>query len=221
MAGFDLAHAEGGRRLGAVLVRIGYAARALHSELVPAQGPVVLVSNHTGFLDGPVVFCLTPRPVHFLVKRSYFASLWGVVLRGVGQIPITQHSGDREALQAARSVLSQGGCIGVFPEGTRGSGSVTSAQQGAAWLALQAGATIVPAATLGTRGTGSGRESWPKPRGVIRVVFGEPFTLDDIEGTGRVRLAGATERIRERLAAHVQSAVAETGLPLPEDIPAP
>lgn len=219
--GFDPAHVAGGRRLGSVLARVAYDARALDRSNVPSHGPVVIVSNHTGFLDGPMVFCLAPRPVHFLVKRSYFTSVWGVVLRGVGQIPITQHTGDRQALQAAQSVLSGGGCVGVFPEGTRGSGSVQTAQQGAAWLAVQSGAMIVPTATLGTRGTGSGRESWPRPRGTIRVVFGEPFGVIDIPGTGRERLRVATELIRTRLADQVHDAVRRTGLPLPQDTPAP
>lgn len=214
---FDVAHVEGGRRFGAWLAPTIYAARALHADLVPAAGPIIVVSNHSGFLDGPLVFCLCPRPLHFLVKRAYFASVWGAILRQVGQIPITQDSGDREALQAARSVLAQGGAVGVFPEGTRGSGTVQSAHHGAAWLAIQSGAVIVPAATLGTRGTGGARESWPKPRAPLRVVFGEPFRVDNVSGSGRERLRQATELLRVRLAAHVDAAVVETGMTLPAD----
>lgn len=219
---FDRHWADRGRRIGNRLGRAIYKVQVLHPDRLPTDGPVVLVSNHTGFLDGPVVFCLAPRTVHFLVKRSYFKSVWGRILTGVGQIPIEQRTGDREALAIAKSLLADGHVVGIFPEGTRGAGTVESAHQGAAWLALQTGATIVPAATLGTRGTGSGRESWPKPRSPIAISFGEAFDLPDFKGVpGRQKLTLATEEIRTRLVEQVQAAVAETGLQLPTDAPPP
>lgn len=217
---FDRGWSDRGRGIGNRLVRFGWRAKALHPERVPRTGPVLIISNHTGFLDGPLVFCLAPRTVHFLVKKSYFESVWGRLLRGMGQIPIEQRTGDRQALAVAKSLLSDGHALGIFPEGTRGAGTVESAHQGAAWLALQTGATIVPAATLGTRGTGRGRESWPKPGSTLRVVFGEPFDLPAYEGVpGRQKLQLATEEIRSRLAEHVHAAVDETGLKLPVDAP--
>lgn len=219
---FDRGWADRGRRIGNRVARTIYRVKVWHPERVPAAGPVIVVSNHTGFLDGPAVFCLAPRTVHFLVKRSYFKSAWGRVLTGVGQIPIEQRTGDRQALAAAKSLLADGHVVGIFPEGTRGSGTVESAHQGTAWLALQTGATIVPAATLGTRGTGSGRESWPRPRSPIAISFGEPFELPDYTGVpGRKKLELATEEIRGRLATQVRAAVAETGLALPTDAPPP
>ncbi len=206
-----------GRRLGWFLVHLIYEGKALHSERIPKTGPVIIVSNHSAFLDGPVVFCLAPRTLHFLVKRAYFSSAWGVILRTMGQIPIDQHTADRRSLMAARSALRRGDAVGIFPEGTRGSGgSVEQAQQGAAWLALQTGALIVPAATLGTRGDAASKESWPAPRAKVRVVFGEPFALHTPKGlTGRDRLAHATETLRTRLAAHVRAAAGETGMAPP------
>ncbi|AKU16912.1 lysophospholipid acyltransferase family protein [Luteipulveratus mongoliensis] len=209
-----------GHQLGQVLAPILYDARRRHIEHVPSSGPVVLVSNHSGFLDGPLVYCLAPRPVHFLVKRSYFSTALGVLLRGVGQIPIDQNSADRTALAAARAVLERGGAVGVFPEGTRGAGDVRAVQQGAAWLALQADAPVVPVACLGTRGMGAARSSWPRLRGHLEVVFGEPFSVTsgaDVPGRERLRLA--TETLRDRLAAHVADAVERTGMPLPGDEP--
>lgn len=119
---------------------------------MPSRGPVILVANHVGFIDGPLGFITSPRPVHFLVKRAYFVGPVGWLLRGVGQIPITQRSADREALTSAREVLRAGGVVGVFPEGTRGSGEVASAQQGAAFLALGTKAVVVPVALSGTAG---------------------------------------------------------------------
>lgn len=214
--------AAAGRRLGRVVAPTLYAVRREGTGLVPAGGPLVVVSNHSGFLDGPLIYCTFPRPVHFLVKRSYFASRFGPILRRVGQIPIEQSTGDREALAAARQVLARGGVVGVFPEGTRGAGVVEKAQQGAAFLALQSDAAVLPVACLGTRTAGAGRDAWPRPRSRLAVVFGEPFRLsDDDGGPGRERLRRATEALRSGLVEHVHAAVEQTGLPLPGDAPPP
>ena len=208
--------ASPGRRLGWLLAHLVYDGRAVHGDRIPRSGPVIVISNHSAFLDGPVVFCLAPRTLHFLVKRAYFSSAWGTVLRKMGQIPIDQHSADRRALMTAKSALERGDAIGIFPEGHRGAGTVEAAEQGAAWLALQTGALIVPAATLGTRTTTGNKDTWPKPRGTIRVVFGEPFALHPTPGAnGRERLGIATEQLRARLAAHVEASVGETGMSLP------
>lgn len=211
--------AEGCRRFGLGLAHLLYEVKALHSERMPADGPVIVVSNHVGFLDGPMVFIFTPRPLRFLVKRSYFASLWGFFLRITGQIPIDQNNADREALATARKTLAAGGGIGIFPEGTRGAGAVQTAQQGAAFLAQATGARIVPVAVLGTKGTG-GRDSWPKLRAPLRIVIGEPFALPKYSGVpGRERLRLSTEELRSRLASHVDAATQETGLTLPVGTP--
>lgn len=205
---------DAGRRFGRIAAPALYAVRALHAERMPTSGPVVVVSNHVGFLDGPMVFIFSPRPLRFLVKRAYFGSMWGVLLRAMGQIPIDQNSADRTALMTAREVLRSGGGVGIFPEGTRGAGTVQVAHQGAAWLAQQTGAQLVPIAVLGTQGTG-GSDSWPRLRSRLRLVVGEPFALaTDAEGTARDRLRRATEELRERLAEHVAAAQAETGLRL-------
>ena len=40
-------------------------------ENVPVDGPVVVVANHIGVIDGPLAASLVPRPAHFLVTVSY------------------------------------------------------------------------------------------------------------------------------------------------------
>ncbi|MDQ2758724.1 MAG: 1-acyl-sn-glycerol-3-phosphate acyltransferase [Actinomycetota bacterium] len=211
-----------GRRLGRVVVPSVYHCVVRGRDHVPAEGPLVLVANHSGMLDGPLVMSLAPRAVTFLVKQEMFHGGVGSVLRGVGQIPIDRTTGDRRALDAARAVLARGGVVGVFPEGTRGAGDVQQVNQGATWLALQTGARVVPVCVLGTRVAGRSADALPRVRARVVADFGQPFDLEvDPALPGRARLVSATDLLRERLAAHVARATASDGARPVVDPPRP
>lgn len=165
---------------------------------VPDPGPLVVVANHSAMIDGPVLFGLLGRRSVFLVKREMFDGPLGWFLLRVGQLPVRRGEPDRAPLLAAVRVLRAGGVVGVFPEGTRGAGAVTSAQHGAAWLARAAGAALLPVACRGTRRQESGRRRF-RPR--VDVLVGEPFPVP--AGKGRAALTAATDRVRSQLTALV------------------
>jgi 1-acyl-sn-glycerol-3-phosphate acyltransferase len=197
-----------------------YDTHVAHRERMPRSGPVIAVVNHTGFLDGPFTFGFLPRPGHFLVLDKTFTGWMGAILAGSGQIPLSQAHGDRRALGQGLEVLRRDGLLGIFPEGGRGRGDLSAAGKGAAWLALQSGAPVVPVACLGTRRTGELAASWPRLRSRLVLDLGEPFTIAPIAGVpGRVRLERAAEEVRTRHAAHVGEAADRHGIPLPTDIP--
>jgi 1-acyl-sn-glycerol-3-phosphate acyltransferase len=191
-------------------------------DQVPAAGPVLLASNHLGFLDGPMLVGVAPRFTQCLVKQEMFHGPLGAVLRSARQIPVDRSGGDRVALQRALSVLADGGCVGVFPEGTRGRGDVGEVRQGVAWLALRSGAPVVPVACLGTRRTGESTSQLPRLFRRLDVVFGEPVQVRARPGVpGRVALVQATEALRDRMADNVEQALRITGQILPEDLGGP
>ena len=98
---------QAGRRLASVLVRTGWSVHVHGAKQAPAAGGVI-ASNHTNFLDGPLLLGAAPRPVHCLSKRELFRGPVGWVLRGVGQIPINREGPDREAVSAALQLLRDG-----------------------------------------------------------------------------------------------------------------
>ncbi|HLS03373.1 MAG TPA: lysophospholipid acyltransferase family protein [Actinomycetales bacterium] len=186
---------------------------------VPRRGPIVLVANHIGVLDGPLLLGVFPRPVHFLVKEEMFSGPIGWLLKKAGQISVDR-SGGRAALAAGLGVLKRGGVVGVFPEGVRGTGTVAAARAGAAWLAVQGNATVIPVAILGTRRTGESVGHVPRVRRRFAMIIGHPIAMPAAVGTSkREAVALASVAVQNGLARHVARAVEATGYQLPQDEP--
>ena len=207
-----------GRPIAWFFVHIYYRTQIRGKGYVPRKGPAVIIANHVGFIDGPVATGVTPRYMNVLVKAEMFVNVFGVILRGSGQIEVEQ--GGREALARGRAVLQRGGVVGVFPEGTRGMGNAASLAGGAAWLALHGGAPVVPLALLGTRLTGESVNVVPRPGRRLIAEFGEPIALDlprDLRG--RERQQRAEEIVAEALRAHVARVAAGAPIKLPLDDP--
>ncbi|WP_084078372.1 1-acyl-sn-glycerol-3-phosphate acyltransferase [Demequina sp. NBRC 110057] len=183
---------------------------------IPADGPVIIVGNHVGLIDGPVLHGVIPRGSHFLIGSHMFRGALGVLLRGAQQIEVVDSG--RDALARGLAVLRRGDVVGVFPEGTRGAGRADAVHGGAAWLAIQSGAPIVPTALVGTRHTGEPTGVWPRPGRRILVEFGEPFSLDLDEALrGRARQEAAQRLLAEALRERIDATLATTDLTLPAD----
>lgn len=206
------------RHVGRFLARVYWNTRIVGAEKVPATGPVIVASNHTGIIDGPLLHGCLPRGSHFIVKQEFFDSKIGFLMRWAGQIPVDRSNG-RAALQVAEVFLTEERVVGIFPEGSRGSGAVNQARAGVAWLAARTGAPVVPVACLGTRPRGAKRGYVPRPRSRLTVVFGDPIVppIADESLSNRDKLRIAMDVIRSGLADHVAQAVRDTGIELPDD----
>jgi 1-acyl-sn-glycerol-3-phosphate acyltransferase len=211
------------RAVGTLFARGLWNSRVIGAENVPTTGPVLFAANHASIMDGPLLYGVTPRAAHFLVKKEMFEGsavnrFVGWSLLQAGQIPIDRTRGDRDALQSVLAVLAAGGAAGVFPEGTRGRGDAASVRSGIAWIALQSGAPVVPVACLGAHRAGEKPRSVPPLRRKLSFCFGEPYTVVKDPGVpGRVALADAVEQVRVKLSSHVLDSLQRTGIQLPED----
>ena len=164
-----LAHA-----VAKVLFRVGVSGR----EHIPATGPVLLVGNHSSFLDPPLVGAVITRHLTYMAKAELFkVPFLGALISRVNAKPVRREGGYAAALRVALRTLQEGGALVMFPEGTRGpEGTLREPKPGAAMLAVMSGATVVPAYI-----EGSGR-AWPRgqalPKPVkIRIRFGAPLTF--------------------------------------------
>lgn len=195
----------GVRLVGRGLARSALRLRVEGTEHVPTTGPVLLAGNHSGILDGPLVFFVSPRPASLLTKSEVFVGVWARACGWLGLIPVHRGQPDRAALKAGLQVLQAGGALGVFPEGTRGSGAFDAVADGLAYLALRSGAAVVPIAVHGTGAALPRGRVVPRLRAPVRVVFGPPIALQTTgDPRARSTVRTAAEQLRLALVDHLR-----------------
>jgi 1-acyl-sn-glycerol-3-phosphate acyltransferase len=153
-------------------------------ERVPAEGPVLVASNHLSYFD-PIAVAnlvdLAGRRVRFLAKSELFENrVMATVLRRMGQIPVVRGTGDTAALDAAAAALRKGRCVAVFPEGTISDDlNPMAGKTGLARLARAAGVDVVPVGVWGThRVIPAGDHKAKRLRTPVVVVAGDPITVE-------------------------------------------
>src|ERR1700761_5019396 len=96
------------RRLAQLLLRLVFRLRLVGLDKIPTTGPVLIAGNHSGFLDGPIVMIMLPRPSAFLVKSELYNTGFRPVLNFARQIPIHRGEPDRTNLRRGLEVLRAG-----------------------------------------------------------------------------------------------------------------
>ncbi len=83
--------------------------------------PFIVLGNHTSNWDPAIVqYVVSPYPCYFLTSNCYFRlPIVGRLLTIFGAIPKIQFYPDMRSARRIREVLSQGGVVGIFPEGRR------------------------------------------------------------------------------------------------------
>ncbi|WP_313814410.1 lysophospholipid acyltransferase family protein [Glutamicibacter sp.] len=175
------------------------------------SGGYILCPNHLTEIDPLVVghaIYSNGRLPRWMAKESLFKPpVLGWIMRETGQVPVARSaSGAGESLKAAKKVLDAGGVVVIYPEGTLTRDPdlwPMVGRTGAARLALQTGAPVVPMAHWGDH------EFLPRyskkiylfPRKHVTVSVGQPVDLDDLRSGPRTRkvLEEATERIMDSI----------------------
>jgi 1-acyl-sn-glycerol-3-phosphate acyltransferase len=140
------------RGLAKLVLRLWFRVKVSGSEHIAPQGPIIVAANHKNFLDPFFIGTAIRRRVRFMAKAELFEGPLGWLLPRVGAFPVRRGGADAEAMDTAREILSAGGLVVLFPEGTRieAPDALGSPHHGADRLALETGAPIVPAAITGT-----------------------------------------------------------------------
>lgn len=146
---------------------------------MPLSGGVLLAMNHLGGADVAVVVGFAPRPLEAIGKSEIMNwPVLGRLAQAYGMIPVRRGEPDRETLTAALAVLQVGGALLIAPEGRESlTGALEAAKGGAAFLAVQAQAPIVPIAITGTAWANVLAHWRRLRRPRVTLAFGPPFTL--------------------------------------------
>jgi 1-acyl-sn-glycerol-3-phosphate acyltransferase len=161
----------------------------------------VYASNHTSYMDTPVIFAALPFQFRILAKKE----LWPIAFIGwyldrSGQIPIDTANphATMSSLGVGVKALRGGTSLFVFPEGGRTeTGQLKPFLSGAAYLAIRAQAPVVPIALTGVYDLLPihTRHFYP---GQLTLSVGEP-----------IETKGMTPRQTEELSARLKCAIGE------------
>jgi 1-acyl-sn-glycerol-3-phosphate acyltransferase len=182
----------------APLLRVFWRLRVYDAEHLPVRQGFVLAPNHLSLIDPwPLSYPFFPRQLRFMAKADLFRFPLRTALRTLGAFPVRRGRGDIDALETAAEIVRDGEIVLVFPEGTRlGKTDWTKLREpfhrGAALVALQADAPLVPMAMMGTDRLGRFSR--------IRILCGPPVDIDDLRELPRREAAvTATQRLRTAL----------------------
>lgn len=202
-----------GKRLLFPFYRLVYRIRVVGRENLPASGPALLCSNHIAAKDPVLLGVVLRRQVFYMAKEELFRNPFiGAVLRALGAFPVARGTGGADALKNAADLLGENAVVGVFIEGTRSkTGELGRPKTGAALLAYQTHAPVVPVCITGAAG-GIVR---PFRRTVIR--FGPPIPDQalDLRDDSSLRLRRASRAIMAGIAALRAQSLEDLGLPAP------
>jgi len=176
-----------------------YRLRAKGRENLPIATGYVLACNHVSSFD-PWALGMPLWPKRFLRFMAKSELYWWpltIVLKGAGAFPVRRGQRDVAAIETAVRLVQEGHVVAMFPEGTRRTKGLVKKwearpRSGAARIALESGAPLVPAAVKGTdKLTRLGR---------LSVAYGAPVEIDDLRGQEIVAAAHeATERLMARI----------------------
>jgi 1-acyl-sn-glycerol-3-phosphate acyltransferase len=155
--------------------------RVVGRENIPAQGPYIVVLNHTSVVDTPVL--LVNFPVQkwrfFAVEKWRKHPIYGPIMAWLGAIYIARDTVDRSQLREALAALQAGTVFGLAPEGSRSfTGEMMAAKEGAAYLASRANVPVLPVGLVNNDVLFANVKRLRPTK--IEVRIGEPFTLPDL-----------------------------------------
>ncbi len=174
-------------------------------ENLPTRGPCVLVFNHVGNFDPPLLFTLIRRrDATGLVADNYRERpFYRFIVQGSGGTWLKRGASDRAALETALPLLRSGWLVRIAPEGRRSPNrSLIQGKPGPAFLALHAGAPIVPVGLSNTDQLGPALKQLR--RITLTICFGKPIMLPAADGRdNKAHLQYCTEIIMCQIAALV------------------
>lgn len=178
-----------------VLFRFYYNPKIINKEVIPKEGPILIVGNHKHIYDQCLTIMATKRVIHYMAKKEYFDGKMAWFFKLVGCIPVDRSIKDHNATEKALKVLNNNGAIGLFPEGTRNKTKdvfLLPFKFGTVSMAKKTNATIIP---FGLTGDYKFRSK------NLTIRYGTPFKVGemDLEDANKKLYEEVEKLMRENL----------------------
>lgn len=172
--------------------KILYRYKIKNKGAIPAEGGVILASNHMSFADPVLLGLSEKRRLYFMAKQELFKNKFAAsVIRALGAFPVERGAGDGKALKTGEDILKEGNVMTIFIEGTRTkTGDLLRPRSGCALVAQQMQLPVVPCCIT--------KRNFNRKFSKTIIHFGEVLTPEKMGLTpdsGRRELKGATNMI--------------------------
>jgi 1-acyl-sn-glycerol-3-phosphate acyltransferase len=186
--------------------------RVFNAERVPLQGPVILASNHTSFLDPMLVGSGVKRGINYLARENLFRfPILGWILHRWQVVPVDREGGGAKGLKAILDRLLAGGAIILFPEGTRSrNGNLQPARSGIGLTVIKSTAPVIPVRVFGTFEAYGRHMGLPRPRHVA-VKYGRPLPFEALRAEAKTCAKQRLKEIYQETADEIMAAIAALG----------
>ena len=190
MTEFKMTHTE--RIVNAILYRLMHLLVRIEADelkKIPSHGPLILLTNHINFLEGPIVYTtlqhLQPRMLTGFAKVEFWDNpITAFLFDTWDTIPLNRGEADLSAIKEAVARLKAGDIFAIAPEGTRShDAKMLHAHSGIAMLGYMSGAPIIPIAGYGHENYIDDFKRLRRP--TYHLTVGQPFCLDS--GDKRVK----------------------------------
>ncbi|MCA9473052.1 MAG: 1-acyl-sn-glycerol-3-phosphate acyltransferase [Nitrospira sp.] len=173
-----------------------FGVKRLSPSPLPAEGPVLLVCDHTSLGDPLVLLASAGRPISFLMAREIYVSCFQWAYEAFDAIPVRRGAQDIQAVRGMLQRLRRNGVVGLFPEGGLDRHRDEGGRPGIGYLALKTGAPIVPASVV-----------WARERSVTSIIktlcipckavvhYGDPLVFAKADKPDRTRIDEVTTRV--------------------------
>ena len=154
---------------------------------IPKEGPAILITNHSSFLEAPVFYInLRPRKTIAMAKAELFDKFFTrSILSTWGAIPIKRGAADMQAMKGCFNVLDEGDFLCIAPEGTRSkTGKLIRGKAGTTLFATQKKVPIIPLAHWGFLDMKKNMKKFRRTQ--ITLKTGKAFYVEKKEG-GKIR----------------------------------